>query len=286
VVEPEPQPVYAPVISSFTANPNYIQPGQSAQLTWTVTNATSIDISPNVGSVPASGVYTVMPTYTTTYTMTASGSGGSVTASTTVTVAQPYPTYNTSSSTPPASTTPSVNTSGIGGGGSPALNLWLLYALLIGLLAAAAGVIITLLVRKPTGAKAGSPPGTRAGYLASATAPAATLPAAGAAHTTPLASGPSAKFTLDNGTEIALPAGGGAIGRNDLRSYAQPDKADLISRRHMTISYQGSDCTIEDNGSTNGTKLNGSDIRGKGKQVIKAGDEVDIAGALTIKFKD
>ena len=293
VVEtPQPQPVYAPVISSFTANPDYIQPGQSTVLTWTVNNANDVTISPNVGSVPNTGVYTVVPAYTTTYTITASGSGGSVSASTTVTVAQYYSTYGTgsSASSPNVSTTAStgtggVVTSGVSAGSSPALNLWLLYALMIGLLAAAAAVIITLMVRKPAKAYAGSSTGTRAGYLASSTAPAATLPASGIPMTTPLAAGPSAKFTSEGGKEISFNAAGQSLGRSDLHGLAGPGKADLLSRQHFSLSHENGDYYIEDRGSTNGTRLNGSDIRGKGKHMLKDGDKIDLAGALTITFK-
>ena len=290
--QPPPQPVYAPVISSFTANPNYIEPGQSTVLTWTVNDANDVTISPTVGSVPNSGVYTVMPAYTTTYTLTANSSGGSVTASTTVTVAQYYSTYTTGgsiSSTGGGSIAPTgtggVVTSGVSAGGSPAINLWLLYALMIGLLAVAAGVIITLLVRKPANAYSGSGTGTHAGYLASSTAPAATLAASGIPMTTPLAAGPSAKFSAEDGKQISLNAAGQPLGRSDLHSLAMHGKADLLSRKHFSLSYENGDYYIEDRGSTNGTKLNGSDIRGKGKQPLKDGDKIELAGALAITFK-
>ena len=292
VIAEVPQPVYAPVISSFTANPSYIQPGQSALLTWTVNDAGNVTISPNVGSVPNTGVYTVMPAYTTTYTLTASGTGGSVTAGTTVTVAQYYSTYNTGGSVSPAATgntaptgTSGIVTSGVSAAGSPALNLWLLYALMIGLLAVAAGVIITLMVRKPAKAYIGTNTGTRAAYLSSSTAPAATLAASGIPMTTPLAAEPSAKFTSEDGKEISLNAAGQSLGRSDLHGLTAPGKADLLSRRHFSLSHQKGDYYIEDRGSTNGTSLNGSDIRGKGRQLLKDGDKIELAGALTITFK-
>ena len=292
VIAEEPQPVYTPVINSFTANPSYIQPGQSALLTWTVNDSSDVTISPSVGSVPNTGVYTVMPAYTTTYTLTASGTGGSVTASTTVTVAQYYSTYGTGSSVSPTvagstSTTGTgeVVTSGVSTASSPALNLWLLYALMIGLLAVAAGVIITLMVRKPAKAYIGTNTGTRAGYLSSSTAPAATLPASGIPMTTPLAGGPSAKFTSEGGKEISLSAAGQSLGRSDLHGLAAPGKGDLLSRQHFSLSHENGDYYIEDRGSTNGTRLNGSDIRGKGRQLLKDGDKIDLAGALTITFK-
>ena len=261
-------------------------------MTWTVNNASDVTISPSVGSVPNTGVYTVMPAYTTTYTLTASGSGGSVSASTTITVEQYYSTYSTGGSVSSAGAgnaaptgSGSVVTSGVSAGSGPALNLWLLYALMIGLLAAAAAVIITLLVRKPAKAYVGTGIGTRAGYLSSSTAPAATLAASGIPMTTPLAAGPSAKFSSEGGREISFNAAGQSLGRSDLHELAGPGKADLISRRHFSLSYENGDYYIEDRGSTNGTRLNGSDIRGKGKHTLKDGDKIDLAGALTITFK-
>jgi polysaccharide export outer membrane protein len=61
--------------------------GQATQLTWTVEGATSVNIQPVVGSVPASGSAPVTPGETTTYTLTAVVPSGNVTATTTVTVA-------------------------------------------------------------------------------------------------------------------------------------------------------------------------------------------------------
>jgi hypothetical protein len=75
------------VITSFTASPANISAGQSSTLAWTVTGATSVSISPNIGSVNAqSGQTQVAPTQTTTYTLTATGSSGSVNATVVVTV--------------------------------------------------------------------------------------------------------------------------------------------------------------------------------------------------------
>jgi hypothetical protein len=74
-------------IIQFTANPASIQSGQNSTLTWVVDNATTVMITPNIGSVdPRSGSVSVSPTQTTTYTLTATGATGNITASTTVTV--------------------------------------------------------------------------------------------------------------------------------------------------------------------------------------------------------
>jgi hypothetical protein len=74
-------------IDQFTATPANIQPGQAATLTWAVTGATSVTISPAVGNVNAqSGSTQVSPAQTTTYTLAATGPGGTVNATAIVSV--------------------------------------------------------------------------------------------------------------------------------------------------------------------------------------------------------
>ncbi len=286
VVPSTPSPVYAPVISSFTANPSYIQPGQSSTLSWTVNNTANVSISPSVGSVPNTGVYVVTPAYTTTYTLTASNSAGSGVASTTVTVA-PYvgSTYYTggtySGTTEAASTaTDPVSTAGSSNG---TLSWWLPYILLVALLAAAAIIIVILLLRKPA-AQAVHYGGGRSGTMPAVTSPVATLPATGSPKTSPVPVGPAAKFVASNGSELSL-AGDAPLGRRDFQHMVSPDKADLISRQHVTVSYENGQYYIEDRGSTNGTRLNGSSIKGTGRQAIKDGDTIDLAGALSFVFR-
>ena len=70
----------------FDATPSQITAGQTSQLNWVVAGATSITITPNVGTVALTGSTTVSPATTTTYTLTAVGAAGTVTATTTVTV--------------------------------------------------------------------------------------------------------------------------------------------------------------------------------------------------------
>jgi hypothetical protein len=74
----------APTIQSFAALPASITFGDSTTLSWLVSNATVISISPGVGSVSGTNI-AVSPANTTTYTLTASGSG-TASATTTVTV--------------------------------------------------------------------------------------------------------------------------------------------------------------------------------------------------------
>ena len=74
-----------PVITSFTASPNAIDPGQASTLSWQVTNADEVTVT-SIGTVPASGSAQVTPTVTTTYQLTAKKGGQVANASVTVTV--------------------------------------------------------------------------------------------------------------------------------------------------------------------------------------------------------
>jgi hypothetical protein len=77
------------------------------------------------------------------------------------------------------------------------------------------------------------------------------------------------------------------FGRADFEPYIPKEVASLISRRHFLITFSPRDKTfyIEDVGSTNGTLLNGSEIRGKGKMPLKEGDVISPAGVLNLRFK-
>jgi acid phosphatase len=74
----------APTIS-LNAQPNSIPVGGTSVLSWTTTNATSVNIA-GLGAFPANGSTNVTPATTTIYTATAQGPGGTAKASTTVTV--------------------------------------------------------------------------------------------------------------------------------------------------------------------------------------------------------
>lgn len=63
--------------------------GQSASLSWNVTNAETVVIDNGIGTVETSGNVSVSPTATTVYTLTGTGPGGTSTRSVTVTVVNP-----------------------------------------------------------------------------------------------------------------------------------------------------------------------------------------------------
>ena len=94
---PPPPPPPAPT-ASISVNPNSIEAGQSASLTWQTSNATDVSVD-GIGAVQPNGSQTVSPSESTTYHLTAKGSGGTqeATARLTVTPAAappPPPTSN------------------------------------------------------------------------------------------------------------------------------------------------------------------------------------------------
>jgi peptidoglycan-associated lipoprotein len=94
---PPPPPPPAPT-ASISVDPNTIQAGQSASLTWQTSNATDVSID-GIGAVQPNGSQSVSPTDSMTYHLTAKGSGGSQEATARLTVTQAPP-------PPPPPTTP------------------------------------------------------------------------------------------------------------------------------------------------------------------------------------
>jgi hypothetical protein len=75
-----------PSIVSFNAEPSSISAGESSNLGWTVSGATTISIDQGIGNVALTGTRAVTPAATTVYTLTASNSAGTATATTQVMV--------------------------------------------------------------------------------------------------------------------------------------------------------------------------------------------------------
>jgi len=83
---PAPPPI--PTVT-LTAEPNSIQSGNSATLSWTSQDATDLDLQPGVGKVNATGSTSVTPKDSTSFTLTVTGPGGSQTATARVSVYPP-----------------------------------------------------------------------------------------------------------------------------------------------------------------------------------------------------
>jgi hypothetical protein len=90
-----------PSITSFTANPANIAPGDASLLKWSTKNARRLSIDHGVGDVTGLTEWFVIPSATTTYTLTAYGSGSSKdTAKVTITVGQSGPTISSFTASP------------------------------------------------------------------------------------------------------------------------------------------------------------------------------------------
>jgi len=81
-----PPTVQPPAINSFFATPGTILSGNTAILTWNVSNATSVTIDNGIGPVASTGSFPISPLTSTIYIITASNSLGSVMAATQVSV--------------------------------------------------------------------------------------------------------------------------------------------------------------------------------------------------------
>jgi len=96
---------------------------------------------------------------------------------------------------------------------------------------------------------------------------------------------PLAFFELPSGSSIPITESSAEFGRDDFKPYLPPETVQFISARHFRIYYAGGQWYIEDLGSTNGTLLNGQQIKGKGPQPLKPGDVVSPAGVIRLVFK-
>jgi peptidoglycan-associated lipoprotein len=96
--EPTPAPLPSPTLFptvTLNASSTFVHTGDTVTLNWTSTNATTLDLSPGVGSVAPEGSAPVTPTESTTYTIKATGPGGSTSASVRVTVSATAPPQQT-----------------------------------------------------------------------------------------------------------------------------------------------------------------------------------------------
>ncbi len=81
--------VAAPSVTGFVATPETVEYGQKTKLTWNVSGAQSVSIAPGVGVVTGKSSIELVPSATTTYTLTAVNPIGTTTATTLVTVPKP-----------------------------------------------------------------------------------------------------------------------------------------------------------------------------------------------------
>jgi hypothetical protein len=75
----------SPVIASFTANLQSVSAGTPVTLSWNVTGASYLIVSPDIGAVRGTSA-SVSPTQSTTYTLYATNAFGRTTATVNITV--------------------------------------------------------------------------------------------------------------------------------------------------------------------------------------------------------
>jgi peptidoglycan-associated lipoprotein len=81
-----PAPTAVQPTVTLNASPTTVKAGETVTLSWTSTNATDLDIQPEVGRVAPEGKTPVQPSSSTTYVITATGPGGTANANVRVTV--------------------------------------------------------------------------------------------------------------------------------------------------------------------------------------------------------
>jgi hypothetical protein len=89
-------------------------------------------------------------------------------------------------------------------------------------------------------------------------------------------------LVLPGDAEIVLDAKK-TFGRIDFAKQASQPM--WISRQHFTVFEEDGVSYIQDEGSSNGTKLNGKEIKLAGKQELKSGDEIIVGDAVKVIFK-
>jgi len=236
------------VSPTLTVQQPTIQSGQSTSLSWNAPAAVQVFIT-GLGSFDAVGTTTVAPDKTTAYDLTATYIDGTTqTAAITVTVEQPP---------------------------------YLIYGLL-GLLAIAAIIIVVMMVKRP---RTPQPLRTSAASTGSATSTAATSTAGDPGASTSVTEAPPAKLVMPDGGEMLLAGNTRTLGRQDFEKLLPGDRASFISRQHINVWYEDGKYYIEDRGSTNGTRINGADIRDSGRQALVDGDVIELADKLSITFK-
>jgi len=225
-----------------------IKRGQSTSLYWNAPGAIRVSIN-DAGNVGISGKMQVSPNETATYTLTATYIDGT-TQSTSVTVNVEQPPY-------------------------------LLWGL-ISLLAIAAIVIALLLIRRRSRIHRVQQADTQAGLPIKdeETSPTDTLPV-----TTPAVEAIPAKLAMPDGNEILLAGNARSLGRHDFEEFMPREHVPYISRQHINLWYEDGQYYVEDRSSTNGTKINGTDIKGTGRHQLADGDAIELAGKLSVTFK-
>jgi hypothetical protein len=95
----------------------------------------------------------------------------------------------------------------------------------------------------------------------------------------------SGRLILPDKSEISLPEGAKTIGRGDLDRAIGGEELTYISREHILVTFENGEYYVEDRNSANSTNLNGIEIKGKGKHLLKDGDLIEVANVAKLTFK-
>jgi pSer/pThr/pTyr-binding forkhead associated (FHA) protein len=75
-----------------------------------------------------------------------------------------------------------------------------------------------------------------------------------------------------------------SFGRQDFAKHIPESDHKYISRKHFTIFKEDDKFFIQDEGSSNGTKLNDEEIKGAGKKELKDNDKILVADTVELQF--
>ena len=93
-----------------------------------------------------------------------------------------------------------------------------------------------------------------------------------------------AVLLFSNGNVVPLSRFPMIIGRTDFIDSMPSDILHYVSRQHFCLRYENGQHAIQDLNSTNGTKINGVEIKGKERWPLKNGDRIEIAEVMALTF--
>jgi len=96
---------------------------------------------------------------------------------------------------------------------------------------------------------------------------------------------PLARLVLPDGKFVNIMQTVEEFGRSNFEGLVPPNVLNYISKRHFKIQLLGNKWYIEDLGSTNGTLVDGQQIKGKGPVELRPGAEIQPAGVISLRFE-
>jgi len=94
-----------------------------------------------------------------------------------------------------------------------------------------------------------------------------------------------ARLITPGNIEIPLTGESRYIGRGELARAVDAPSLIFISRQHLAIGFLNGQFYVEDSNSMNGTKLNGVEIKGRGKHPLNDDDIIEVGGMVALNFK-